>query len=80
MASENLQGHFCGFLLVGNLCRQWSRKRDSSTGVDCEFCKISKNTFPYRTPLIAASESCISISIQIVRLIQVSSKLDFDRP
>ena len=24
----------------------------------CEFCQISKNTFSYRTPLVAASASC----------------------
>ena len=30
-------------------------KRDSGTGVFCEFCKISKNTFFIRTPLVAAS-------------------------
>ena len=32
-------------------------KRDSGTGVLCEFCEISKNTFFYRTPLVAAFES-----------------------
>ena len=30
-------------------------KRESGTGVSCEFCEISKNTFSYRTPLVAAS-------------------------
>ena len=25
----------------------------------CEFCEISKNTFVYRTPLVAASVKCI---------------------
>ena len=29
-------------------------KRDSGTGVLCEFWEISKNTFFYRTPLVAA--------------------------
>ena len=24
----------------------------------CEFCEISKNTFFYRTPVVATSESC----------------------
>ena len=32
-------------------------KKDSSTGAFCEFCKISKNTFSYRTPPVAASDS-----------------------
>ena len=30
-------------------------KRDSGTGVSCEFCKIFKNSFLYRTPLVAVS-------------------------
>ena len=32
-------------------------QRDPSTGVSCEFCKISKNTFSYRIPQVAASGS-----------------------
>ena len=31
-------------------------KRDSNTGVSCEYCKISKNNVFYRTPLMAPSE------------------------
>ena len=31
------------------------KKRDSGTGVSCEIREISKNTFFYRTPLVAAS-------------------------
>ena len=30
-------------------------KKDSGTDVSCEFCEISKNTFFYRTPPVAAS-------------------------
>ena len=30
-------------------------KRVSGTSVFCEFCEISKNTFFYRTPPVAAS-------------------------
>ena len=30
-------------------------KRDSGTGVSCEFFEISKNTVCYRTPPVAAS-------------------------
>ena len=33
----------------------------------CEFCKISKNTFFYRVPLVAASE-CIRNTIEIYYL------------
>ena len=29
----------------------------------CEFCEISKSTFSYRTPPVAASELCEGISI-----------------
>ena len=32
------------------------QKRDSGTGVSCEFCEISKNTFSYRTPPVVASD------------------------
>ena len=31
------------------------KKKDSGTGVFLEFCEISKNTFSYRTPPVAAS-------------------------
>ena len=27
----------------------------------CEFCEISKNSFSYRTPLVAASETMLSV-------------------
>ena len=30
-------------------------KRDSGTGVFCEFCEIFKNTFFHRIPLVAIS-------------------------
>ena len=30
-------------------------KGESGTGVSCEFCEISKNTFSCRKPLVAAS-------------------------
>ena len=33
----------------------------------CEFCKISKNTFFHRTPLVAASE-CNKISLTLFRM------------
>ena len=31
-------------------------KKNSSTGASCEYCKILKSMFFYRTPLVAASE------------------------
>ena len=42
---------------VAGQCWQLYLQRDPSTGVSCEFCKISKNTFSYRTPQVAASSS-----------------------
>ena len=33
------------------------KMRPWNNGVSCEFCEISKNTFLYRTPLLAASDS-----------------------
>ena len=30
-------------------------KGDFNTGVSCEYCEIFKNSFFYRTPLVAAS-------------------------
>ena len=35
----------------------------------CEFCEISKNTFSYRTPLVAASEKSRTILITSKNLI-----------
>ena len=32
-------------------------KRDSNTGVSCRCCEIFKNSFFYRKPVVAASES-----------------------
>ena len=36
-------------------CLQFFKKRGSGTDDSCEFCKISKNTFSYRTPQMAAA-------------------------
>ena len=35
-------------------------KSDTGTGVFCEFCKISKDTLPYRTPPVAAFANVMS--------------------
>ena len=42
---------------VADQGRQLNLKRDPGTGVSCEFCEILKDTFSYRTPLVAASSS-----------------------
>ena len=45
--SQNSQENACNFI-----------KKEALTQVfSCEFCEISKNTFSYRTPLVAASVS-----------------------
>ena len=44
--SQNSQKNTCIFFNKETLAQVFS----------CEFCEISKNTFSYRTPLVAASE------------------------
>ena len=44
-------------------------KRDSGIGVSFEFCKISKNTFSYRTSLVTASVSNTVKYVQAVRVV-----------
>ena len=39
----------------------------------CEFCEISKNTFYYRTPLVAASDHHLMLSV-------MKTKLSFEEP
>ena len=38
-------------------------KKDSNTGVACEYCEIFKNSFFYRTLLEAASEKIVVLII-----------------
>ena len=47
--SENSQENTCARVFFNKVAG------DSGTGVFCEFSEISKNTFFYRTPLVAAS-------------------------
>ena len=52
--------HLCQSLFFNKVARwglQLYYKRGFGTGVFCEFCEISKNTFFYRTPLVAASKA-----------------------
>ena len=39
------------------------RKKTLAPVFPCEFCEISKNTFYYRTPLVAASGVLINFAI-----------------
>ena len=43
---EKFRPHACNFIKKETLAQVFS----------CEFCEISKNTFSYRTPPVAASE------------------------
>ena len=58
--------------------RDSNRKRlsekDSNTGTSCEYCKIFKNTFFYRTPSVAASETTFSLCWNLALLIEFSVK------
>ena len=55
--SQNSQENTC----VKSSGLQLYEKRDSGQVFSCEFGEISKNTFFYRTPLVAASETTHSI-------------------
>ena len=43
-------------------------KKDSGTGVSCEFCEISQNIFSYRAPPVAASASNTVKCVQALKL------------
>ena len=58
--------HLCWSLFFKNLFFLKKRLREFS----CEFCEIFKNTFFYRTPPVAASETpslTIAITITVVK-------------
>ena len=46
--------HLCQSLFVNKTCN-FMKKETLVQAFSCEFCEISKNTFYYRTPLMAAS-------------------------
>ena len=43
----------------------------------CEFCKITKNTFSYRTTLVAASKNCVGILILHKLLLKYKGKTNW---
>ena len=54
--SQNSQENTCLFFNKVEGLRPASLLKDTLTQVfSCEFCEISKNTFSYRTPPVAAS-------------------------
>ena len=42
-------------IITGGACN-FIKKETLAQLFSCDFCEISKNTFPYRTPLVTASE------------------------
>ena len=44
------------------------KKKSLAQVFSCEFCKISKNTFFHKTPLVAASERCRSFSYFLLQV------------
>ena len=48
--SQNSQENTCA-----RVCFFFIKKETLAEVFSCEFCEISENTFPYRTPLVAAS-------------------------
>ena len=57
--SQNSQENTCArasFLIVAGGACNFIKKETLAQVFSCEFCEISKNTFFYRTPLVAASE------------------------
>ena len=49
-------------------------KKDPNTGVFCEICEILKNTFFYRTPLLAASYSIFIFMEAVCKQLVLRSK------
>ena len=55
-SQENTCARVSFFNKVTGGAFNFMKKGDSGTGVSCEFCEISKNTFSYRTPPVVASD------------------------
>ena len=56
--SQNSQENTCARLFFHKSCRlqayKFNKKETLEQVFSCEFCESSKNTFSYRTPLVAA--------------------------
>ena len=81
--------HLCQSLFfnkVADLVCNFMKKETLAQVFSCEFCKISMNTFSYRTPLVAASilnyrsslPSC-SLKNMFLKLLQISKENCFIR-
>ena len=55
--SQNSQENTCASLFFNKVAGAWNviKKETLAQVFSCEFCEISKNTFSYRTPPVAAS-------------------------
>ena len=56
---ENTCARVFFFNKVAGSGLQLNYKRDTGTGIFCEFCKISRSTFSYRSPPVSASMFCM---------------------
>ena len=56
--SQNSQENTCA--RASFLIKNFIKEEALTQVFSCEFCEISKNTFPYRTPPVAASECLVS--------------------
>ena len=65
-SQENACARIIFFNKVAGLSQQLYKKETPAQVFSCEFCEISKNTFPYKTPTVAASGSA---QIQILLIV-----------
>ena len=66
---QNLKENTCARVsFFSKVACNFFRQRDSSTGVSCEFCKISKNMF-FTEHLWAAASDCIEYTFRIYILL-----------
>ena len=60
--------HLCqslSFNKVAGVASNFIKKETLAHVFSCEFCEISKNTFFYRTPLVAASERLLLLKRKV---------------
>ena len=77
--SQNSQENTCArdsFLI--NLHLNFIEKESLAQVFSCEFCEISKNTFFYRTPLVAASvDSITATSLKFINNVRTYKNRNF---
>ena len=76
-ASQNSQENTCARVSFLKKLQAYNfiKKETLAQVFSCEFFEISKNTFSYRTPMVAASvanvQMCIIVKIRCFRVLQV---------